>query len=65
MVAILLDMALMTPIFIRTANEIKLLPDSAGSQLDSVRALLSRVSTRHSHATGAFVAVILAVWRPT
>lgn len=66
MLAILLDIALMTPTFIRTADEIKALPDSAGPQLDSVRALLARVE-RHviPMRLGALVAVVLAVWRPT
>jgi hypothetical protein len=65
MLAIVLDMALMSPIFIRTANEIKALPDSIGPQLDSVRALLTRVD-RHvlPMRLGALVAVVLAVWRP-
>ena len=65
MLVILLDMAIMSPIFIRTANEIKALPDSAGPQLDSVRSLLARVD-RHVILMrfGALVAVVLAVWRP-
>lgn len=65
MLAILLDIAFMTPTFIRTANAIKALPDSAGPQLDSVRSLLARVE-RHvvPMRLGALVAVVLAVWRP-
>jgi hypothetical protein len=66
MLAILFDMAITAPIFIRTANEIKALPESIGPQLDSVRALLARVD-RHviPMRLGALVAVVLAVWRPT
>jgi hypothetical protein len=66
MLAILLAMAIMLPVFIRTANAIKALPDSMGPQLDSVRTLLERVD-RHVIAMrfGALVAVVLAVWGPS
>lgn len=65
MLAILLDIAWMTPTFIRTGNEIKALPDNPGPQLDSVRSLLAQVE-RHviPMRLGALAAVVLAVWRP-
>jgi hypothetical protein len=65
MLAILLDMAYLTPTFMRTFDAINHLPDSGGAPLEATRALLDRVE-RHVIAMrlGALAAVILAVWRP-
>ena len=65
MLAILLDIAYMIPTFMRTAKAINELPDSGGPSLDLVRSLLEKVE-RHviPMRVGAFIAVLLAVWRP-
>ena len=65
MLAVLLDMAWLTPTFLRLAREIKALPDTPGRELDRARATLEQV---HPHVLwmriGALVAVVFAVFQP-
>lgn len=66
MLAILLDMAWLTPTFRRAYREIRALSDVRGPELEQCRATLARI---HPHVVlmrlGAIVAVGLAIWRPT
>lgn len=66
MLAILVDMALLTPTFIRGAREIKALDNNTGPELEHYRVTHQKIER---HVTpmriGAVIAVILAVWRPT
>lgn len=65
MLAILVDMALLTPTFKRAFDQIAALDDSDGPGLERCRATLARI---HRHVVpmrvGGVVAVVLAVWRP-
>lgn len=65
MLAIILDIAWLTPTFQRVYKEIAALRDSPGPELEQCRATLAQI---HRHVVpmrlGALVAVVLAIWRP-
>lgn len=65
MLAILLDMAWLTPTFVRFARELRELGEGPGPELERVRATSARL---HPHLVlmriGALVAVAVAVFQP-
>lgn len=65
MLAIILDMHWMTPVFKRAYREINALSDNTGPELERYRATLVQID-RHviPMRLGGLIAVVLAVWRP-
>lgn len=65
MLAILLDMVYMLPVFIKGGKLIQNLPEEGGNMLKEVHALLGRID-RHvvPMRVGASIAVVLAIFRP-
>jgi len=65
MLAILLDMAWLTPTFRRAFKEVKALPDIPGPELVQCRETIAKI---HTHVLlmriGAVVAVVVAVFKP-